>query len=59
MSKSIILKRACGDTNEIELTLYEDGDISLSRDHAEHFIYLYKDQLKKMLKILKREAKPT
>jgi len=48
-------KGALGDPNPIELILYEDGNIAFSHDMAEQFTYLYKDQVKKLLKILRKE----
>jgi len=50
-------KSALGDSNEIELIVYEDGDIAFSHDNAEQFTYLYVDQVKKLLKILKKEVR--
>jgi len=46
-------KGALGDPNPIELILYEDGNVAFSM--AEQFTYLYKDQVKKLLKILEKE----
>jgi CRISPR/Cas system CMR-associated protein Cmr3 (group 5 of RAMP superfamily) len=48
-------KGALGDPNLVELILYEDGNIAFSHDLAEQFTYLYNDQVKKLLKILKKE----
>jgi hypothetical protein len=49
------LKEALGDVNELELILYEDGNIAFSHDNAEQFTYLYKDQIAKLVKILAKK----
>lgn len=38
--------------NPVNMTLHEDGAISFSKDAAEHFIYLYPDQVKMALQVI-------
>lgn len=58
MEESYILKTLCEKTaSEITLSTYEDGAISLSRDGAEHFIYLYPDQINQLKMLLNKQVK--
>lgn len=43
--------------NPVELVQYTDGSVAFTRDGAEHFVYLYPDQLKTALKILRKRRK--
>ena len=45
------------ESEPVTLILYKDGAIGFSTDFAETFVYLYKDQVAELVKIL-RKAKP-
>lgn len=54
--KEIELKsRQAPESLPVTLILYKDGALGFSTDHAEHFIYLYKDQVRKLKRILKNK----
>lgn len=41
----------------IDLIFYIDGAVAFSTDFAETFVYLYKDEVAKLIKLLKKEWK--
>jgi hypothetical protein len=51
--KSVMLKRRYDlEDSAVEVIFYNDGAMAFSRSAAEHFIYLYKDQVRWLKKIL-------
>jgi hypothetical protein len=41
--------------NPLRLILYSNGNIAFSKDNAETFVYLYKDQVRRLMQILNRQ----
>ena len=54
-SKTLISTVTSAENTEVTIKRYEDGAISLSSDHAEHFIYLYPAQVEVLRAILRAE----